>query len=66
MKTFENEVLTFDVSAPKKIAAMQTKLAEYGEAGFAVVSVVEAWPRGGQIVVFLTRENDHFGQEDAA
>ncbi len=68
MKTFENEVLTFDPLSAKSMKSMPNKLREWGTAGFKVVSVVQANAEGRpgfNIHVFLTRENIFFDQEDA-
>jgi hypothetical protein len=58
MKRFENRVLTFDLDAKKSYAAMEAQLAEWGEAGFEVVSAVPADMHGRQVHVFLKRELD--------
>ncbi|MHC0055425.1 hypothetical protein [Actibacterium sp. D379-3] len=68
MKTFENEVLTFDPQSAKSMKSMPDKLREWGEAGFQVVSVVEASAegRGGwNLYVFLTRESVSADKENA-
>ncbi|MBM1222787.1 MULTISPECIES: hypothetical protein [Rhodobacterales] len=69
MKTFENEVLTFDPLSAKSMKSMPEKLREWGQAGFKVVSVVHASAEGragSNIHVFLTRENASGEKEDAA
>jgi hypothetical protein len=58
MKRFENRVLTIDLDAKKSYAAMEAQLAEWGEAGFEVVSAVAADMHGRQVHVFLKRELD--------
>ena len=58
MKRFENRVLTFDVGDRKGYAAMEAQLAEWGEAGFEVVSAMTADMHGRQVHVFFKREID--------
>jgi hypothetical protein len=58
MKRFENRVLTFDVGDRKGYAAMEAQLAEWGDAGFEVVSAVTVDMHGRQVHVFLKRALD--------
>lgn len=69
MKTYENEVMTFDPLSAKSMKSMPEKLREWGQAGFKVVSVVHANAEGragSNIHVFLTRESASGEEEDAA
>jgi hypothetical protein len=66
MKVFQNEVLTFDTTVPKNVTAMKQELAEWGAAGFEVVSAVPTWPGAGHVMVFLKREMDADENEKGA
>ncbi|WP_425041472.1 hypothetical protein [Primorskyibacter sp. S187A] len=58
MKTFEHEVLTYDLSEQGMTAQMKTELAEWGHAGFEVVSVVNSDNYRSVVTVFLKRSKD--------
>lgn len=58
MKTFEHEVLTYDLSEQGKTAQMKSELTEWGLAGFEVVSVVNSDNYRSVVTVFLKRSKD--------
>ena len=58
MKTFEHEVLTYDLSEKGMTAQMKTELTEWGHAGFEVVSVVNSDNYRSVVTVFLKRSKD--------
>lgn len=53
---FEHEIFTFGTRSKKDIAEMRAKLAEWGAAGYEVVSVVAASIDGSTVNVFLKRK----------
>lgn len=64
MKTFEHEVLNFDISSDKLYAKMQDKLREWGQSGFEVVSVVPGSLGFNVVNVFLKREAPDLSTRD--
>ncbi|UUV08699.1 hypothetical protein [Ruegeria sp. YS9] len=56
MKQYEHEVLIFDLRGNKGLAEMQAKLAEWGAAGFELVSVVPSDMHSRSVTAFLKRE----------
>lgn len=58
MKKFEHEVLSYDVSKKGEYEVMQAALKKWGDAGFEVISVVNADNITSTLTVFLKREVD--------
>ena len=56
MKQYEHEVLFFDLRANKGLAEMRDKLAEWGAAGYELVSVVPSDMHSRSVTAFLKRE----------
>ena len=63
MKTFEHEVLTYDLSEQGMTTQMKSELAEWGLAGFEVVSVVNSDNYRSVVTVFLKRSKDEEGDK---
>ncbi|MGH1416348.1 MAG: hypothetical protein ACRBB0_22860 [Pelagimonas sp.] len=58
MKQYEHEVLIFDVSNNKGVTKMRDQLAEWGAAGYELVSVVSGDMHSRSVTAFLKREVD--------
>jgi hypothetical protein len=58
MKSFEHEVLGFDLSTDKGHQDMRQKLQEWGKAGYEIVSVVPSNVGFSSVNIFLKRELD--------
>lgn len=66
MKTFENEVLDFDLTKKGQHEAMAKALTEWGAAGFELVAVVACGEFSLQIKVFFKREEAENEKSEAA
>jgi hypothetical protein len=66
MKKFEHEVLDFDLTKKDQHAVMAKALAEWGAAGFEVVSVVPHGQLGGRVTIFLKHELPDGTKSEAA
>ncbi|GGA31895.1 MULTISPECIES: hypothetical protein [Rhodobacterales] len=56
MKQFEHEFLVFDMASKKGLAQMRATLAEWGAAGYELVSVVPSDMHSRSVTAFLKRE----------
>lgn len=66
MKTFEHEVLDFDLQKKGQHEAMSKALSELGADGFEVVAVVPHGEYNLQITIFLKRQAFASKMEEAA
>lgn len=66
MKRFENEVMSFDASSKRLQNKMREALADLGEKGWEIVTVTPRSVGAHDLLVFLKREINESGQEEAA